>query len=86
MGGCKAIVTLKVFTIPSTDAERRAIVAELGANGITCFLRLRGPPREAGPDGLGDSVTLLVPEEQMEKAKQVLAAVPAIVEPPEFSP
>jgi hypothetical protein len=79
-------VALKFFTTPNTDAERRAIVAELGANGITCFLRLRGPPREAGPDGLGDSVTLLVPEEQMQKAEQVLAAMPAIVEPPEPFP
>jgi len=75
-------VALTFFTIPNTDTERVAIVAELGANGITCYLRLRGPPGDITPGGLGNTVTLLVPEEQMQKAKQVLAAMPAMVESP----
>jgi len=68
-------VALKFFTIPNTDNERIAIVTHLGAHGITCYLRLRGPPRDFGPGGFGNAVTLLVPEDQMHRAKQVLAAM-----------
>jgi hypothetical protein len=71
-------VALKFFTIPNTDNERIAIVSQLGAHGITCYLRLRGPPRDFGPGALGNAVTLLVPEEQLHRAKQVLAAMPAM--------
>ena len=64
------------LTIPPTDSERLRTVEWLGANGITCFLRSRQVDAAAGAPS-GGAVTILVPEEQLQEAKQALAALPA---------
>jgi len=70
------------LTIPNSDSERLAIVAWLGTNGITCYLRFRGAARELGQGEIGDEVTILVPEGQLQAAKRVLGSMPAESDPP----
>jgi type III secretory pathway lipoprotein EscJ len=65
------------LTIPATDSERLRTVEWLGANGITCFLRSRQVDAAAAGAQIGGAVTILVPEEQLQEAKQALAAMPA---------
>ncbi len=64
------------LTIPASDSERLDTVAWLGAHGISCYLRLRVAANDPENTGTGDSITILVPEEQLQQAKQVLAAMP----------
>jgi hypothetical protein len=75
-----ALVTL---TTPASDSERLTTVALLEAYGITCFIRGGGfsalyPGAQIGSR---NALTILVPEEQLVTAQQVLAASPQWEEP-----
>ncbi len=70
------------LTIPPTDSERLRTVEWLGANGITCFLRSRLVDATVAGAQIEGTVTILVPEEQLQEAKQALAAMPAEDRPP----
>jgi hypothetical protein len=64
------------LTMPTSDSERLNTVAHLGANGITCYLRSRQVDENAAGIQSGVAMTILVPEAQLQRAKQVLAAMP----------
>lgn len=77
-----AFVTL---TTPLSDSERLTTVTLLEAYGITCLVRSGGfsalyPGAQVGSR---NALTILVPEEQLLKAQQVLAASPQWEEPPD---
>jgi hypothetical protein len=66
------------LTTPASDSERLTTVALLEAYGITCFVR-GGAFSALYPGaqiGSRNALTILVPEEQLIKAQQVLAATP----------
>ena len=73
------------LTTPASDSERLTTVALLEAYGITCFIRGGGfsalyPGAQIGSR---NALTILVPEEQLVTAQQVLAASPQWEEPPD---
>ena len=70
------------LTIPPTDSERLRTVEWLGANGISCYLRSRQVDADTAGAQVEGAVTILVPEEQLQEAKQALAAMPADADPP----
>ncbi len=70
------------LTIPPTDSERLRTVEWLGAHGITCFLRARQVDAAAVGARMEGAVTILVPEEQLQEAKRVLATMPAEADSP----
>lgn len=66
------------LTTPVSEFERLTTVALLEAHGITCLARGGGfsslyPGAQLGSRG---ALTILVPEEQLHQAQQVLAASP----------
>jgi hypothetical protein len=66
------------LTTPASDSERLTTVALLEAYGITCLVRGGGfsalyPGAQIGSRS---ALTILVPEEQLQKARGVLAAAP----------
>jgi hypothetical protein len=65
------------LTIPPTDSERLRTVEWLGAKGITCYLRSRQVDATVAGAQIDGTVTILVPEEQLQEAKRALAAMPA---------
>lgn len=77
-------MALVSVTTPVSDSERLTTVALLEAYGITCVVRGGGfsalyPGAQIGSR---NALTILVPEEQLLKAQQVLAATPEAIEPP----
>jgi hypothetical protein len=72
------------LTTPTSDSERLTTVTLLEAYGITCLVRGGGfsalyPGAQIGSR---NALTILVPEEQLLKAQQVLDASPQWEEPP----
>jgi hypothetical protein len=77
-------MALVPLTTPSSEVERMTTVALLEAYGISCFVSGSGfnslyPGAQIGSR---NAQTILVPEEQLAEARQVLAAQPEWDEPP----
>jgi type III secretory pathway lipoprotein EscJ len=70
------------LTMPASDSERLSTVAHLGANGVTCYLRSRQVDADSEGMQSGIAMTILVPEAQLQRAQQVLAAMLAEGDPP----
>ncbi len=76
-------MALVALTTPSSEVERLTTVALLEAYGIACFGNGSGfnslyPGAQLGSR---NALTILVPEEQLVEARQVLAASPEWDEP-----